>query len=274
MFMAYNSAETHLPIGDELRIPKFIANHHLLFLDKKASSSGEVKPPLADELLDFYTPEQLRMHFLSLGLGVRSVSFLPKPFNSAAKPEDPDPVVKEGFLLNNVFNRIIRTCLYEVQKVCGGKLPVGEASDNVMTESEQAILQYERFMYRCEFHQMSYVLDSFIRFLSKVMSKGKAITDKGDKGDENSPENAALRCSWLTDTFYGIRVALTLLHPITPVGCEICREYLCLPETIYDWSHIFDTLPDIFPGQTDVETKPIPPRFDFFPKHPSQIQAE
>jgi methionyl-tRNA synthetase len=248
--------------GFGLSIPQFIANFHLLFLDKKASSSGSIKPPMADELLDYYTPEQLRMHFISLGLGQKSVSFMPKPFNPDAKPEDTDPVTKEGFLLNNVFNRLVRTCLYEIQKCRGGKMPVGIASDAVSKEAEQAILQYERFMSRFEFHQVSYVLDSFIRYLSKVMSKGKSESDKS--------ADDSVRCTWLIDIFYGIKVCLTLLHPIAPVGCETVRDYLLLPERIYSWDNIFETLPEIF-GCDEITPKFLEPRFDFFPKHPSQL---
>ena len=80
---------------------------------------------MAADLLDYYTAEQLRMHWLGLGLGMRSVSFQPKPLNPNAKPEDSDPVTKEGFLLSNVFNRVIRTCFYDVQKYYDGVMPVG-----------------------------------------------------------------------------------------------------------------------------------------------------
>jgi methionyl-tRNA synthetase len=264
MFMAYNSSEAHLPLDGELIIPEFVANHHILFLDKKASSSGKIKPPMADELLDFYTVDQLRMHFISLGLGMRSVSFQPKPFNPEAKETDSDPVTKEGFLLNNVLNRICRTCLYEIQKCTDGKMPLGEVSKEVIDEAEQAILQYERFMYRYEFHQVSYVLDSFIRFLSKVQSKGKTASDKAENAD-------AIRRQWLIDSIYGIKVSLSLLRPIVPESCELVREYFLLPESIYSWDNIFDTLTDIFPGQAEYTPKFLEPRFDFFPKHSSQL---
>jgi methionyl-tRNA synthetase len=261
MFMAYNGAEARLPVEDELQIPEFAANHHILFLDKKASSSGKVKPPLADELLDFYTVDQLRMHFISLGLAMRSVSFQPKPFNPDAKETDSDPVTKEGFLLNNVLNRICRTALYEVQKCSGGVYPIGEVSTEVKEEAEQAILQYERFMHRLEFHQVSYVLDSFIRFLSKVQSKGKTASDKGDD---------AARKQWLIDSLYGIRVSLSLLHPIVPDSCELVREHFKLPDNIYNWDNIFDSLADTY-GVNEFTPIPIEPRFDFFKKHPSQL---
>jgi methionyl-tRNA synthetase len=281
MFMGINGADMHLPKDDELQIPTFVANHHILFLDKKASSSGDIKPPMADDLLNFYTAEQLRMHFFSLGLGMRSVSFQPKPFNPAAKPEDSDPALKEGFLLNNVYNRIVRTCLYEVQKTgttsegnaqsglnsttetTGGKMPIGTVSPEVLKWAEEAILEYEQYMYRFEFHQVSYVLDSFIRKISKYMSRNKTETDKSGDNDR--------RRQWLTDVFYGIKVAQTLLHPVAPEGVELVREYLNLPESIYDWQSVFDNLTDLFPNETEHEVKYLPPRFDFFKKHESQL---
>ncbi|MDE7290175.1 MAG: class I tRNA ligase family protein, partial [Oscillospiraceae bacterium] len=133
MFMALQGKEnlSCKPDEGELQLPILVANHHILFLDKKASSSGTVKPPMAAELLDYYTAEQLRMHFLSLGLGMRSVSFQPKPLNPNAKEDEGDPVVKEGFLLSNVFNRIIRTCFYDAQKYLDGKMPVGKVDDDI-----------------------------------------------------------------------------------------------------------------------------------------------
>lgn len=125
MWMAQQESEekTSNPPEGELQMPVIVANHHILFLDKKASSSGAVKPPMADELLDYYTPEQLRMHWLGLGLGQRSVSFMPKPFNPDAAPDDTDPVVKDGLLLSNVYNRMIRTAFYTTQKEFDGILP-------------------------------------------------------------------------------------------------------------------------------------------------------
>ncbi len=69
-----------------------------------------MKPPTGDELLDHYTVEQLRAHFIALGLDQRSVGFKPKPFDPTLNDEQrqdsrvADPVLKEGALLTNVYN--------------------------------------------------------------------------------------------------------------------------------------------------------------------------
>ena len=75
-------------------------------MDKKASSSSDIKPPMAKELLNFYTAEQLRMHFLSLGLSNKSVSFKPQVYMNEEEKNGVDTVLKEGNLLTNVFNRL------------------------------------------------------------------------------------------------------------------------------------------------------------------------
>ncbi|MCR5807124.1 MAG: class I tRNA ligase family protein [Oscillospiraceae bacterium] len=256
--------------GDHLTIPVLVANHHILFLDKKASSSGSIKPPMADELLDYYTAEQLRMHWLGLGLGQRSVSFQPKPLNPEAKEDESDPVTKEGFLLSNVFNRIIRTVFYDTQKYFDGVMPVGEVTASVLEDSEQAILEYERFMYRTEFHQVTYVLDSYIRKASKYMSRVKSEADKLTSTDEESGK--ALARKYLIDVFHMIKTAMVLLHPLAPEGTQMICDYMQLDSSIWSWDKIFDTLNDIL-GE-DHKLRFLEPRVDFFKKHPSQLRTE
>ena len=265
MFMGLKEGENTIdPPEGEMQLPILCANNHILFLDKKASSSGAIKPPMAADLLDFYTPEQLRMHFLGLGLGQRSVSFMPKPYNPNAKPEDPDPVVKDGFLLSNVFNRIIRTCIYSVQKYFDGVMPVGEVDEQVLADAKKAILDYERFMYRFEFHQATYVLDSYIRKASKYMAKNLGDADKAD-------DNEARRRA-LIQVFHMIRTAAVLLHPMAPQGTEMILEYLQLDKSFWSWDKIFDTISD-FTGGKDHKLKFLEPRVDFFTKHQSQFNT-
>ncbi len=266
MFIALQKGENTVnPADGEMQLPILCANNHILFLDKKASSSGAIKPPMAADLLDFYTPEQLRMHFLGLGLGQHSVSFMPKPYNPTANPEDPDPVVKDGFLLSNVYNRVIRTCFYTVQKYFDGIMPVGEVSEEILAEAKKAVLDYERFMYRFEFHQATYVLDSYIRKMSKYSSK---VLGDADKADDNEARRAAL-----INVFHMIRTAAVLLHPMAPAGTEMILEYLQLGNDFWSWDRIFDTLSD-FTGGKDHKLKFLEPRVDFFTKHQSQLSSD
>ena len=267
MFMALQGKEGIVsdPADGEMQLPILCANNHILFLDKKASSSGSVKPPMAADLLDYYTPEQLRMHYLGLGLGQRSVSFQPKPLNPDAKPEDADPVVKDGFLLSNVFNRIIRTCFYTTQKYYDGMMPVGEVEEQVLADAKKAILDYERFMYRFEFHQATYVLDSYIRKASKYMAK--------NFGDADKNEDSELRRKTLINVFHMIRTAAVLLHPMAPKGTEMILEYLQLDKSFWSWDKIFDTMASFTDGK-DHKLKFLEPRVDFFTRHPSQFATE
>lgn len=265
MFMALQGKDDihSQPQDGEMQLPILVANNHILFLDKKASSSGSVKPPMAAELLDYYTAEQLRMHWLGLGLGMRSVSFQPKPLNPLAKPEDSDPVVKEGFLLSNVYNRVIRSCFYSAQKYYDGIMPVGAVSQEVIDEAEKAILEYERFMYKFEFHQVTYVLDSFIRKANKIWAKNMTLADKTD--------DDALRKQTLIDVFHFVRVAAVLLHPLAPKGTEMVREYLGFDESFWNWNRIFDTMSDFCNNEQPHKLKFLEPRVDFFTRHPSQF---
>lgn len=263
MWMAQQEAEekTSAPPEGELQMPVIVANHHILFLDKKASSSGNVKPPMADELLDYYTPEQLRMHWLGLGLGQRSVSFMPKPFNPDAKPEDSDPVVKDGLLLSNVYNRMIRTAFYTAQKELDGIMPDNAPEEKFLEDAKKAVLEYERHMSKFAFHQCTYVLDSYIRNGSKYMAKALS----GDYPDKEALGQA------LANLFYMIRIAGVLLHPMAPFGTEKLREYLQVDERIWSWDTILEPL-TYFTGEKH-ELKFLPPRTDFFTRHESQFTA-
>lgn len=255
-----NPEKASSPAEGELQMPVIVANHHILFLDKKASSSGDVKPPMADDLLNHYTPEQLRMHWLGLGLGQRSVSFMPKPYNPLAKPEDSDPVVKDGLLLSNVFNRMIRTAFYTTQKEFEGIMPSVAPEEKFVQEAEKVVLEFERHMSKFAFHQCTYVLDSYIRNGSKYMSKNITV----DSGDKEKLSQA------LANLFYMIRIAGVLLHPLAPFGTEKLREYLEVDERIWSWDTILEPL-TYFTGENH-KLKFLPPRTDFFTRHESQFE--
>ena len=263
MWIAQQAAaeKTADPAEGEMQLPVIIANHHILFLDKKASSSGAVKPPMADDLLNYYTPEQLRMHWLGLGLGQRSVSFMPKPYNPDAKPDDADPVIKDGLLLSNVYNRMVRTAFYTTQKHFDGVMPSNTPSEQVLADGKKAVLDYERHMSKFAFHQCTYVLDSYIRNGSKLMAK----TIREDIPAEELSQA-------LADLFYMIKIAAVLLHPMAPFGTEKVREYLQVGEEMWSWDTVFEPLTH-YVGEGH-KLKFLPPRTDFFTRHESQFESK
>ena len=247
----------------KMNLPHIVANNHILFMDKKASSSSELKPPMADELLEYYSPEQLRMHFLSLGLSTKSVGFKPQVYLPVEEREGQDPALKEGNLLTNVFNRLVRSCFYSSQSYYEGKLPAGTVDEKVREMVNSAALEFERHMYNHDFHRITYVLDSLIRDVNKHWVNNVKIAEK--------EENIELRTQILVDCLYGVKVITTLLHPIAPTGCDMVKEYLGVDDRIYDWNHIFDDLSDwINPDEHVFQF--LEPKVDFFKKPECQFE--
>ncbi|WP_407929604.1 class I tRNA ligase family protein [Iocasia frigidifontis] len=265
MFMGQGDNPSVEPPEGELQLPDLIANNHLLFLDKKASSSGKVKPPMAKELLDYYTAEQLRAHFLSFGLGIKSVGFKPKPLNPKGGSHG-DPVLKEGNLLSNVFNHIVRSCFYTMQKFNDGKLPIGEVSQEVLNEAKEIIFEYEKAVYSYEFHQVMSLMDNYIRGINKYWSKKyKEYKDQDDKG---------ILLQLFIDGFHMLRTATVLMHPVAPKGTEMILEYLNLDEAddFWNWERIFEPVYAFMDRPEEHEFKFLERRVDFFEKHPSQYK--
>jgi len=256
------------PAPGELQQTQLIANYHLQFLGKKASSSGSVKPPMATDLLDYYTAEQLRAHFIALGLGQRNVSFQPKPLNADAPQTQGDPVLKEGSLLTNVLNRLARSCFYAAENDCGGRMPLAEIEETIVNDTASVLEEYEDLMHRQEFHRIMQLADVSIRRANKYWNDGSLATK----------EDPAARRSVIANAFYLLKAACLMMHPIAPAGTRMVYEYLALPvqeREFYSWEHAYDG----FEGVLDDEdkdcgfhqVKELPPRTDFFKRHPSQF---
>lgn len=259
MFIALQGKEnlTAFPADGQYTLPTLVANNHILFLNKKASSSGDIKPPMAEDLLEYYTAEQLRAHFLGLGLSLKSVSFQPKPLNPSAGEKDADPVEREGKMLSNVFNRVARSCFYTIQKYGEPIMPMGQVSEEVLHDAKETILKYEHAMYKFEFHTVMNLMDTYIRdankFWAKNIKDAEADTEK--------------RNQVLIDTLHMVKTAMVLMHPVAPEGTELLCEYLGFSKDIWNWEHVFDTLTDLAKanGETEHRLKFLEPRFDFFP---------
>lgn len=264
-----------------LRQSNLIANHHLLFGKTKASSSGDVKPPTGEQLLEHYTAEQLRAHFLALGLDQRSVAFSPKPFDPKLTDEQradsrvADPALKEGALLTNVFNRLARSCFYESKNSFDGYMPLGTVTPAVVEEAKKALSEYDALMHKVELHSVMQLADTFIRYANKHWASTiKEAADAEEAGEANAQE---LRRQALLDSYYLLRVCTLMMHPIVPRGCETICDYMDFDEDeFFSWDYDFEsndelcTASEIDDGRHQVCE--LPPKFDFFKKHPSQYK--
>lgn len=284
----------------------------MLFGKTKASSSGATKPPTADELLDHYTPEQLRAHWLALGLAQKSVGFSPKPFDpDPAKRDDPrvaDPALKEGALLTNVFNRLARSCFYECASNFECEIPNLQPTEQVFEMAQAAIARYESAMHKVELYAVMQIMDEFIRDCNKYWADNIARVAKDEleagvdvrEGGAPSEERAQV----LADSFYLLYVCTVLMHPIVPAGTEKIAEMLNFGEAesavgdqgsavgeqgssvdvaesastqqaqkeFFNWSHIYKPADLAIVGGHKI--KQLPPRTDFFRKHDSQYKKK
>ena len=253
-----------------------VANHHILFMNKKASSSGQIKPPMAAELLDYYTPEQLRAHWLSLGLDAKAVSFSPKAFDTSISrkgkngepdllvKDDPrvvDPALKESAFLTNIFNRLARSCFYGAANVCDGHLPSTAPSSECVAACDEATLAFERAAHAFNAHEALAVAEEFGRSANKRWDEAS----KAAKGDDAAYEAA------LADAFRSLRTLTLLMHPAVPMGCEKIASMLGFGDEFFSWDHAFEGVVELAGGDASAHAiEQLPPRFDFFEKHASQ----
>ena len=251
----------NVPDGD-LTIPQIISDKHLLFLGKKAGSSSKIKAPLAYELLNYYTADQLRMHFLAMNVGNNHGNFSPKVFNPDANPNEVDPVVREGNLLTNVFNRVLRTLCYTWQKDFEGIVPYGEVDVDIIKQGEMSLLKYEKFMKDNKFHMISYELDSYIRNINKYWAKNAS----------NFEGNIELEKQTIINTLHMVRVAVMMLHPVAPNSTENLVEFLKLDKGIFDWKNEDKLVYDFMKNPKNHKPSFLEPKQDFFKKHPSQLE--
>lgn len=249
LFTALNHKKGEKVDMTEINLPHIIANKHVLFMDKKASSSSEIKPPSADELLEHYSKDQLRIHFMSLSLASKSTGFKPQVYMPEGEREGVDPILKEGNLLTNVFNRLIRSSFYTLQSL-DKNITTLEPSDEIKAIMEKHVLEYEKHMYNHDFHRISYVLDDIIREANKYWTKNIK--------NEDAKEQV------VADALYACKVISILVHPIAPEGCEMFREYLNFGEELWNWDNIFAPLTTYF--KENHSFKFLEPKVDFFSK--------
>ncbi|MCL2137705.1 MAG: class I tRNA ligase family protein, partial [Coriobacteriia bacterium] len=275
LFAGYNGPGLLAPSksNGDLQQTKLVANFHLLYFGRKASSSGALKPPMADDLLGLYTAEQLRAHFVSLGLSSKQASFRPKPLNPDASEKDSDPVLKDGQVLTNILNRLARSCFYTAQLEFDGEMPLGQVSSGLLSQAGETVRSYEQAMSNHELHVANTIAVAYIRAANKYWSDHSKTDTEGQA-----------RSQLLVDCFYLLRVCLLLMHPIAPTGTKAVYEALQLSAgeaEFFSWKHVdasgipsgfheFVPLADREKQSHRIYT--LPPRTDFFVRHPSQMQ--
>ncbi|MDE7164513.1 MAG: class I tRNA ligase family protein [Clostridiales bacterium] len=239
-----------------IKMPTIVPNKHILFFNSKASSSGKIKPPMAQELLSHYSAEQLRAHFFGLGLGNASVPFQPKPYNPNPTNQG-DPVYKEWSMFTNFLNRAVRTLFYSFQKYNNGvqTVPQGNVSAEILQECEKQIVEYENHMYRFEFSDVMVQLEEFFKYINKTLSERMSALQKNF-------DEAEFRQT-IIDGMHLVKTATALSHPIAPSSTEKVREYLGLTcAQLYSWDNIFKSIGELVEKAHCL--KFLEPKIDFF----------
>lgn len=254
-----------------------LANYHILFMNKKASSSGAIKPPMALDLLEHYRAEDLRAHWLSLALDQKAVSFSPKAFDTScsyvdkktgqavAVVDDPrvaDPALKESAFLSNIFNRLARSCFYGANRLLDAHLPRVQPAEDALQRTSEALIAFEQAVARFDAHGALGVVEEFCRQANKIWDE----TSKACRDDDAGYEQA------LADAFHALKTCTLMMHPACPEGCElICQTFNISPEIFFSWNHAFVVIDDLVRADgNDPQTHELvrlEPRFDFFKKH-------
>ena len=258
IFMAVNGKENNeKPENGKLQMPTFVATKHILLNGIKASSSGKARAPTTDELLDFYTPEQLRCYFLSLNTNSTACNFKSKAFYPEEFEGTGDPMLAYGNMLTNIFNRLVRSVIYSCQTMLDGIIPENEPSQKTKEQCVDVVEAYQDKVEKFKFSDVMILLDEFFRAANQDWS----VRSKND--------DIEARKQLIADTIHIIKTGVILLHPIAPSGSELVAEYMKAEDKLWDWNNIEKTFKEICPDVT--QFKFLESKFDFFKKHPTQL---
>lgn len=245
------------PEDGQLQMPTLCAMKHVLYGGQKASSSGALTAPTADNLLEHYTSEQLRCYFLSLGINNAAAEFKSKVFSPDDYVNCGDPLVAPANLLTNIFNRLIRSVFYSLYQYFDGKLPNVKPADAVVEECNKTANSYVEKMLNFNMNEVIVLLDEFFRKANQNWSQKSKSDDLNEKAQ------------LIADTIHIIKTGLTLVHPIAPESAEKTAEYMNVGDKLWNYDNIETTIDKLCETGT---FKQIPPQFDFFKKHESQIK--
>ena len=240
-----------------------VANYHILFMGKKASSSGAIKPPMARGPAGLVHPRAAARPLAVAGPGGEARELLAQAADPKTKdnPSVPDPALKESALLTNVFNRLARSCFYGAAKTCELRIPAGAPGPGGRRRGEGGHPGVRTPHVRAG--------------LPRRHAHGRGAHPLGEQALERRDSEIARDA--LRDAFHSLRAATLLMHPAVPEGCEMICEYFGFePQAFFSWDNALLTLDELtaklgeVPG--DHLVRELPPRTDFFKKHPSQFK--
>ena len=245
MFLAYRGDNRVKKENGKLIIPQLISNKHSLYFGLKASSSGKFRAPLAREVLEKYTVDQFRMHFLAMDYGSTNVNINLKQFNPDAKKDEVDVALKEGNILINVYNRIIRRFSMLINEHFGGELQLGKASSDVKEMCEKEILNYEDRAYCYKFHIIINIIDAFMKNINKYLDRESKLALESN--DKEKLKQVAI------NVLYMIRVINSLCNPVIPSGSDRVANYFKFSPNYASWDYIFDDVDTFVEKGTKIE---------------------
>ena len=245
-----------------LTTPTIISNKHIMLGGAKAASSGAKRAPTAAELLEKYTPEQIKMYFLAQNVPYITADFRSKAFFPDSFKNEEDPFLAPGNILTNIFNRIVRSVFYTAGKYFDCKMPKGEVSAEVHKQSLATLTAFETNAMNYEWNKNINLMDVYFRNANKVWAK--QMTDATKTGDTDAIKQT------LIDTLFIIKSGIMMLYAITPSGCELVAEKLNLKAEVFNWENLSKPIYD-FCKNKDLKIAELEPKFDFFKKHPSQF---
>jgi methionyl-tRNA synthetase len=66
---------------------------------------------------------------------------------------------------------------------------------------------------------------------------------------------------------------MVMLHSVAPKGIENLADYLNVNEAIFNWDRCNEPIYNWFKSPENHKPKFIEAKFDFFKKHPSQLES-
>ncbi|MCL2771655.1 MAG: class I tRNA ligase family protein, partial [Firmicutes bacterium] len=220
-------------------MPTIVPNKHTLIGGAKAASSGKKRAPIARELLEKYTKEQIKMYILGQEVAKKTSEFRSKAFFPELYPHGEDVFLREGNILTNSFNRILRTYFYTANEFLGGELTLYDPSYKLRKEIGKTMEEYKKNILEFNFHKNIVLMEEYFKTMNKKWSDESEDILKRFKeliaiDDKKAKKIAKVELNkFLSEFFYKIKAGLAMVQPIAKEKCEAACEMLNIkPEAI------------------------------------------